>query len=114
MRTLRRALLVSAMVAVLSCGAVCAANTNTKARKNSPQPLTSLQQFLARVQGQPVPVTTALGSLWPLQGSLLTDLATDYKARRLNDLVIISIVEQTLAQAEHDVTAQRPSLRAPG
>jgi len=62
MRTLRRALLVSAMVAVLSCGAVCAANTNTKARKNSPQPLTSLQQFLARVQGQPVPVTTALAA----------------------------------------------------
>jgi flagellar L-ring protein precursor FlgH len=45
--------------------------------------------------------------LWPLEGGRFTDLATDYKARRLNDLVIIRIVEQTLAQASGDVTAQR-------
>lgn len=99
--TLYRAMVVT----VLSCSVVFGANT--KSKKNPAQPLTSLQQFLTRVQGQPVATTTALGSLWPLQGSLFTDLATDYKARRLNDLVIISIVEQTLAQAEHDVTAQR-------
>jgi len=102
-RTLYRALIVAA----LSCSVVFAGAANTKGKKNPAQPLTSLQQFLTRVQGQPVATTTALGSLWPLQGSLFTDLASDYKARRLNDLVIISIVEQTLAQAEHDVTAQR-------
>ncbi len=95
------------VVAVLSCSVVFAAGANTKSKKNSPQPLTSLQEFVARVQGQPVPTTAALGSLWPLQGSPLTDLATDYKARRLNDLVVISIAEQTLAQAEHDVTTSR-------
>ena len=103
LRTFYRPMVVTA----LSCSVVFAAGANTKGKKNPAQPLTSLQQFLTRVQGQPVPTTAALGSLWPLQGSLLTDLATDYKARRLNDLVVISIVEQTLAQAEHDVTAQR-------
>ncbi len=101
--TLYRAMVVT----VLGCSVVFAGAANTKSKKNPAQPLTSLQQFLTRVQGQPVATTTALGSLWPLQGSLFTDLATDYKARRLNDLVVISIVEQTLAQAEHDVTAQR-------
>jgi len=45
-----------------------------------------------------VATTTSLGSLWPLEGGRFTDLATDYKARRLNDLVIIRIVEQTLAR----------------
>jgi len=59
------------------------------------------------VQGQPSPAANSLGSLWPLAGGPLTDLATDYKARRLNDLVIIRIVEQTLAQASGDVTSQR-------
>ena len=78
-----------------------------KPKKQSPTSPSSLQQFLQRVQGQPVANTTSPGSLWPLEGSLLTDLATDYKARRLNDLVVISISEQTLAQAEGDVTTGR-------
>ena len=95
------------VVTALACSVVCAGAADTKAKKDAAQPQTSLQQFLARVQGQPVTTTASLGSLWPLEGSLLTDLATDYKARRLNDLIIISIVEQTLAQAERDVTAQR-------
>jgi len=67
----------------------------------------SLQQFIQKVQGQQLSSPRSTGSLWPLEGSLFTDLATDYKARRLNDLVVISIVEQTLTQASGDVTAQR-------
>ena len=81
-----------------------------QAAKTKRQPVASpdsLQQFLQRVQGQKVAMVTSLGSLWPLEGSQLTDLATDYKARRLNDLVVIRIVEQTLAQASGNVTGQR-------
>ena len=78
-----------------------------KTRNAAPNSPTSLQQFLQRVQGQPVPTSSSTGSLWPLQGSPLTDLATDYKARRLNDIVIIRIAEQTLAQASGAVTGQR-------
>src|SRR5581483_6658558 len=82
----------------------------TSPAKTKKQPIaspTSLQQFLQRVQGQPIATVSSLGSLWPLQGSRLTDLATDYKARQLNDLVVIRIVEQTLAQASGNVTGQR-------
>jgi len=78
-----------------------------KVRKMPAASPASLQQFLQRVEGQPVPVATTLGSLWPLQGGPLTDLATDYKARHLDDTVMIRIVEQTLAQASGNVTGQR-------
>jgi len=78
-----------------------------KPKKSSSTAPSSLQQFLQRVQGEPSPNTRSAGSLWPLEGSPFTDLATDYKARRLNDIVIISIVEQTLAQAAGNVTTQR-------
>ena len=92
---------------LLGCSLLFARATDKKGKNNSPVSPTSLQQFIERVKGEPVATTAAVGSLWPLQGSQLTDLATDYKARRLNDLVIISIVEQTLAQASGAVTAQR-------
>lgn len=91
--------------ALLVCGLLAISSAKTK--KDPPLSPSSLQQFLQRVQGQPLMTTTSLGSLWPLEGGLLTDLATDYKARRLNDIVVIRIMEQTLAQASGDVTGQR-------
>jgi len=84
-----------------------AVSGSAKTKKPASASSSSLQQFLQRVQGQPVARTSSPGSLWPLEGSQLTDLATDYKARRLNDTIVIHIVEQTLAQASGDVTAQR-------
>ena len=95
------------ITALFTCSLLFASATDKKSKNTQPVSRSSLQQFIQRVQGEPVATTTALGSLWPLQGSQLTDLATDYKARRLNDLVIISIVEQTLAQASGAVAAQR-------
>ena len=78
----------------------------TKSKKDTLSP-SSLSQFLQRVKGEQPATTTSLGSLWPLEGGPLTDLATDYKARHLNDIVVIRIVEQTLAQASGAVAAQR-------
>ncbi len=98
---LRRVLTITALICVVAVPGAA------KPKKQSSAAPSSLQQFLQRVQGQPLASTSSPGSLWPLEGSQLTDLATDYKARRLNDIVIISIVEQTLAQAEGDVTTQR-------
>jgi flagellar L-ring protein precursor FlgH len=92
-------------LAVLAC--VATYGIAAKAKKPPVSSLTPLQQFVQRVQGQPVASVMSLGSLWPLGGSQLTDLATDYKARHLNDLVVIRIVEQTLAQASGNVTGQR-------
>jgi flagellar L-ring protein precursor FlgH len=94
-------------IAALAMGFVLVIPSVGKTKNATPNSPSSLQQFLQRVEGQPVTATTSPGSLWPLQGSPLTDLATDYKARRLNDIVIIRIAEQTLAQASGAVTGQR-------
>jgi len=93
------------LLLILSLAGVSAGKP--KAKKDQPLPLSSLSQFLQRVRGEQAANATSLGSLWPLNGGTLTDLATDYKARHLNDVVIIRIVEQTLAQASGNVTAQR-------
>ena len=74
--------------------------------KQAPQPST-LQQFLDRVQGQQVAPAYSTGSLFPVTGGPFTDLAADTKARGLNDIVVIRIVENTLAQASGSVAAQR-------
>jgi len=95
------------MVTFLLLLCALALPATAKPKRQSPTAPSSLQQYVQRVQGQPLTKTMSPGSLWPLEGSTLTDLATDYKARRLNDIVIISIAEQTLAQAEGDVTTAR-------
>jgi hypothetical protein len=92
--------------ALLMCFVAAPGDAKTKPKKDMLSP-SSLSQFLERVKGEQIATTTSLGSLWPLEGSPLTDLATDYKARHLNDIVVIRIVEQTLAQASGAVTAQR-------
>ncbi len=91
---------------LLMCGLAGAGDAKTKPKKDILSP-TSLSQFLQRVKGEQVATTSSLGSLWPLEGGPLSDLATDYKARHLNDIVVVRIVEQTLAQASGAVTAQR-------
>ena len=103
MTMLPRATLALWLVFGLAAG--CAGKPKTK--KDQPLSPSSLSQFLARVRGEQPATVTSLGSLWPLDGGSLTNLATDYKARRLNDIVIIRIAEQTLAQASGNVTAQR-------
>jgi flagellar L-ring protein precursor FlgH len=67
----------------------------------------SLQQFVDRVRGPQAAPTFSTGSLFPLSGGSLTDLAADTKARGLNDIVVIRIVENTLAHASGSVAAQR-------
>lgn len=78
-----------------------------RAPKHKNDTLPPLDQFLKKIDTpQPAsPVST--GSLWPLAGGSFTNLATDNKGHRLNDIVIINIVEQTLAQASGTVGAQR-------
>jgi flagellar L-ring protein FlgH len=103
MTTIDRATL--ALLLIFSLAGTCGAKA--KSKKDQPLSPSSLSQFLQRVSGEQAATVTSVGSLWPLNGGTLTDLATDYKARRLNDVVIIRIVEQTLAQASGNVTAQR-------
>lgn len=53
----------------------------------------SLSEYVARVKGTTL-AKPAPGSLWS-PDSTFSDLASDYKARRVNDVVTILIVEQT-------------------
>jgi flagellar L-ring protein precursor FlgH len=57
------------------------------------KPGDSLSEYIARVKST-VLASPAPGSLWS-PDSPFADLASDYKARRLNDVVIVNIVEQT-------------------
>lgn len=68
----------------------------------------ALKEYVARLQASTVkvPSTASSGSLWT-DGGALTNLGGDYKAHTIGDLVVISIVEQTLAQASGSVASQR-------
>jgi len=90
------------MFVILLLAGICVAKNN----KPAVQPST-LQQFLDRVQGHQVAPVFSTGSLFPVSGGAFTDLAADSKARGLNDIVVIRIVENTLAQASGSVAAQR-------
>lgn len=64
--------------------------------------------YVARMQQQTAspPADVTLGSLWTTNGAL-TNLQSDYKASRLNDLVTIVVVQRTTAQATGNVGTQR-------
>jgi flagellar L-ring protein precursor FlgH len=62
-------------------------------KQKQEKPRDSLSEYIARVKGT-VLASPAPGSLWS-PDSPFADLASDYKARRVNDVVIVNIVEQT-------------------
>jgi flagellar L-ring protein FlgH len=71
------------------------------------RPDDSLAEYLVRVtRTEPSRDTRAVGSLWSAN-SAFSNLASDYKARAVGDLVIINIAEQTLAEASGAVDSQR-------
>jgi flagellar L-ring protein FlgH len=78
-----------------------------KDKKNNLASPSSREQFIAKERGAELAVTKSPGSLWPLEGGPLSDLASDYKANRLNDVVIIRISEAILAQASGTVDGER-------
>jgi flagellar L-ring protein FlgH len=74
-------------------------------KKNSPAQLRS--DYISRIQEQDMPVANhTLGSLWS-QGAELSDFSTDYKARRVNDTLVILVSVQTTAAQSGDVNSSR-------
>ncbi len=103
-----RQLIARLLLFLLMAAIPAAGKVHLKPQKKPLTPPGNLEQFLRRVQGPNLSMTHSAGSLWPLDGSSnLTDLATDYKARHAGDLVMIRIVEQTLATASGSVNGQR-------
>lgn len=89
------------LAAIAACSLLAGAS-----KKGAPRD--SLAGYIERVQRATAvhPSTATPGSLW-VSGGLLTDLASDYKARQVGDVLVIRIVEQTLAEASGSVASQR-------
>jgi flagellar L-ring protein precursor FlgH len=64
-----------------------------------------LAEYIARVRGVQAS-TPSTGSFWTPQ-SPYSDMASDYKARNVNDLIMIQVVESTTAAADGAVKSQR-------
>ena len=94
------------LLVLLAVLATCAA-ASTKT-KMSPDPQEARADYIARVQqqmGTSQPAAT-LGSLWN-PGAVYAEMGSDYKARNINDIVEIQVVEQTTASSTGDVDAER-------
>jgi flagellar L-ring protein precursor FlgH len=66
----------------------------------------ALAAYLARVRQVEEKTTLTTGSIWTPNGRF-ADLSTDYKARNVNDLITIHIVEDTQATGSGSVQSKR-------
>jgi len=97
---LKRTALCIALLASISLPA--AAKTG---KKSAPADLRS--DYISRVKEQEVPApATMVGSIWSPGGDM-ADISADYKARKINDTVVILVSVQTTAAQSGDVNSQR-------
>ncbi|HTV16399.1 MAG TPA: flagellar basal body L-ring protein FlgH [Acidobacteriaceae bacterium] len=108
---MRRILQISAFTILASCAGVNAAHAKTS-KKNSPADLRT--EYIARLQeADTAAETRTVGSLWSAGGSM-SDLSTDYKARHVNDTLVIVVSVQTTAAQSGDVNSSRAFQTASG
>ncbi|HEY1648528.1 MAG TPA: flagellar basal body L-ring protein FlgH [Terracidiphilus sp.] len=94
----------SFLCAALLLGCAAAAQAKTS-KKNGPAQLRS--DYLARIhESDATPSSHTLGSLWVADGEL-SDFSTDYKARKVNDTLVILASVQTTAAQTGDVNSSR-------
>lgn len=86
------------------CMTVSAAAGGKSSKKGSLSPLQQYLQNYNSATAEPAPALN--GSLYRADSGFAA-MSTDYRAQRLNDLLVIRIVEQTVAQNTADVSAQR-------
>ena len=77
-----------------------------KQKSNTSQ---SRQQYVSRLQEQDVQADSGrtVGSLWSAGGNPLGDISTDYKARKVNDTIVIIAAVQTAASQSGTSAYQR-------
>src|SRR5437588_12017129 len=67
----------------------------------------SLDQYLQRMQQNPIlPTAPSIGSLW-MDSGRLADLGSDYKARHVGDLITISVLQNITATNAGSVSSSR-------
>lgn len=95
---------------VTTAGLLLALAIAAPAQKNRGRALTpaeqALQTYLARVRQVEGATSATTGSLWTPEGRF-TNLASDFKAQRVNDLLTIHIVEATQAAGTGTVQSKR-------
>jgi flagellar L-ring protein precursor FlgH len=91
---------------LLLAATMVAESAVTKKSKTNPDQLR--RDYIARLQQRDVPTVSGqtVGSLWT-PGNTLGDLSTDYKARKLNDTIVILVSVQTSAAQTGDSSYQR-------
>jgi flagellar L-ring protein precursor FlgH len=101
MATLKR--IIAQLLSVALVAGTSAAHARTKKITN---PAELRTDYIARLQEQPISATThTVGSLWSFGD--VSDLSSDYKARKLNDTVVILVAVQTTAAQSGDVNSSR-------
>ena len=74
-------------------------------KKKQPQQKDHLAEYIERVRAVK-PSTPIAGSIWTPQ-SPYSDMSSDYKARNINDLIVIQVVESTTAAENGAVKSAR-------
>jgi flagellar L-ring protein precursor FlgH len=87
---------------------LCLPAAMAKTKQKKPEPADPRADYVARLQRQTAPQvdTRTLGSLWTPSTSF-ADLSSDYRARVLNDSIIVRVAVQTAAAATGNLTSQR-------
>lgn len=101
---MRRILWIPAIAFFALAIGLPAAHAKTS-KKTNPAQLRS--EYIARLQEQDTPTEQhTVGSLWSAGGTL-SDLSTDYKARHVNDTLVVVVSVQTTAAQNADVNSSR-------
>jgi flagellar L-ring protein precursor FlgH len=96
---------LTACLLLLAVTSVAVSKVPKKSKSNPDQ---LRMDYIARLQQRDVPTPSGgtVGSLWT-SGSTLGDLSTDYKARKLNDTIVILVGVQTKAAQSGNSSYQR-------
>jgi flagellar L-ring protein precursor FlgH len=96
---------LTACLLLLAVTSVAVSKVPKKSKSNPDQ---LRMDYIARLQQRDVPTVSGgtVGSLWT-SGSTLGDLSTDYKARKLNDTIVILVGVQTTAAQTGNSSYQR-------
>jgi flagellar L-ring protein FlgH len=98
--------------ALIAVGSVLAAGSGLRAEDKFSM-LKSLDEYIREAKANEPPLQTSQGSLYS-DTAINAELFTDRKARRVNDIVTIRVVENTQAQSAADAQTNRKSSVALG
>ena len=94
------------LLIVLMCISLADVAPGSDKKSTRKDALSPLAEYLRDYTAAAPEGSSPNGSLWTPESSFV-QMSSDYRAQRVNDLITIRIVEQTVAQNSADVTAQR-------